>query len=66
MNISNLETMDINLLFSIVNMKLRNEYADLTDLCESLGLDKYRLKQRLSAAGFSYSTQLRRFNRLAD
>ncbi len=63
MSINNMETMDINLLFSIVNMKLRNDFADLDDLCLGMDLDREALQSRLKTAGFEYASHLKRFNK---
>ena len=52
---------DINMLFSFVNMKLRDEYEDLDEFCRSLDVDKAWLIGRLAAAGFEYNEQQRRF-----
>ncbi len=61
MNITNIERMDANLLYSIVNMKLRNEFSDLEDLCLSMDIDRGNLVSRLASAGFNYSPSLSRF-----
>ena len=49
------------MLLSMVNMKLRDEYADLDDLCASLDIDREALVSRLAEAGFSYSPALNQF-----
>ena len=36
----NFETKDIMLLYSLVNMKLRDEFSDLDDLVNYYGVDK--------------------------
>lgn len=61
MSLSNIERMDVNLLYSIVNMKLRNDYNDLEDLCLSMDIDRGQLLSRLESAGFCYSSSLARF-----
>lgn len=45
---------DPNMLVSLVNMKLRDEFPDLADFCLSLGVDETDLKQRLADAGYHY------------
>ena len=42
------------LLYSYVNLKLRDEYPSLDALCEDLELDRAILEEKLSAAGFAY------------
>lgn len=61
MNLTNIERMDVNLLYSIVNMKLRNDYKGLEDLCLSMDIDRGALESRLESAGFSYCRDLSRF-----
>lgn len=48
-------------LLSVVNMKLRDEYASLEELCEDLELDRNELEERLRAAGFVYDPARRAF-----
>ena len=49
------------MLLSVVNMKLRDEYSDLDDLCASLGIDKSELEKKLGSAGFSYVKEQNQF-----
>ena len=42
------------MLYSYVNLKLRDEYPTLDALCEDLELDRAALEEKLSAAGFAY------------
>ena len=50
------------MLFSFVNMKLRDEFGgDLDELCGSLDVDKQWLINRLASAGFESSAQQKRF-----
>ena len=42
------------MLYSYVNLKLRDEYPSLDALCEDLELDRAILEEKLSAAGFAY------------
>lgn len=53
--------MDVFILFSCVNMKLRDEYPSLTELCKSLDLDMDILKDRLKQAGFEYDEAQNQF-----
>ncbi len=52
---------DPMLLLSVVNMKLRDEYGSLEELCEDLELDKNELEEKLSALGFVYDETQKRF-----
>lgn len=45
------------LLFSVVNLKLRDFYSGLDALCEDLDIKKEELVNRLSEAGFSYDEE---------
>lgn len=49
------------MLYSMINMKLRDEYPTLDELCASMGIDRAELEQRLSDAGFSYDAANNRF-----
>ena len=42
------------MLYSYVNLKLRDEYPTLDALCEDLELDRAALEEKLSSAGFAY------------
>lgn len=52
---------DPYMLLSVVNMKLRDDYASLDDLCRGLDVDKDDLIGRLAAAGFEYDPVANRF-----
>lgn len=49
------------MLMSFVNMKLRDEFASLDELCLTLGIERTQLEQRLGAAGFEYSKENNKF-----
>jgi hypothetical protein len=61
MNPDNLPTMDANLLLSIVNMKLRNDFASLQDLSRYYDLDAAVIEQKLAMIGYRYSAQQNQF-----
>lgn len=61
MDLSNYLTMDINILFSIINMKLRDEEGDLQALCQRYQLDSAQLSQRLADKGWHYNASLNQF-----
>lgn len=52
---------DPAMLMSVVNMKLRDEYGSLEDLCGSYGIDIETLKETLKAAGFDWMPESRQF-----
>lgn len=54
-------TDDPIMLMSILNMKLRDEYGNLSLLCEDLGYDEDALREKLAAAGYVYSEQANQF-----
>lgn len=43
------------MLYSMINMKLRDEYSSLDTLCEDMDVNRKDLEQELAAAGFEYS-----------
>ena len=49
------------MLVSFVNMKLRDEYASLTELCDDLSLNETELIQQMRQAGYEYNEEGRRF-----
>ncbi len=49
------------MLFSFVNMKLRDEYPSLDELCRSMDVDKDSLCKKLAEAGFEYSQEHNKF-----
>lgn len=52
---------DPYILLSFVNMKLRDEFADLDSLCKSLDIDRKALEEKLGAAGFEYDPSTNQF-----
>lgn len=49
------------MLYSYINMKLRDGYDSLDSLCEDLGLDMGEIIDRLGAEGYYYDEELNRF-----
>lgn len=54
-------TMDVHILMSIVNMKLRDEFSSLSSLCARFELNEQSLIDRLATAGFSYVSAQNQF-----
>lgn len=52
---------DPMMLFSVINMKLRDYYRSLDELCEDLNVDKQELIDKLAAYGFEYSEENNKF-----
>lgn len=52
---------DPMMLLSAVNMKLRDTYASLDELCEDMDVNKEVLVKKLADAGFEYSEENNRF-----
>ena len=52
---------DPMMLLSWVNMKLRDFYPSLDNLCEDLEIDKNELVGKLASAGFEYNCELNKF-----
>lgn len=66
MDLSNYRHMDPNLLYSLINTKLRNDYEDLDDLTRSLDIDREELEERLAKAGFIYHADQNQFRLRAE
>lgn len=49
------------MLLSFVNMKLRDEYADLDDLCQDFAVEKELVIEKLQSVGYVYSEDRRQF-----
>ncbi len=52
---------DPMMLFSVINMKLRDQYASLDELCEDMDVNKEELVAKLAAFGFEYSEENNKF-----
>lgn len=49
------------MLLSFVNMKLRDFYANLEELCQDLGADKQEVMDKLSSIGYQYDAERNQF-----
>lgn len=49
------------MLMSFVNMKLRDEFASLDELCASLGVERAEIEVKLWSAGFEYNAEANKF-----
>ena len=52
---------DPMMLFSTVNMYLRDRYESLDELCADLDIDRKTLEEKLGAVGFEYSPDHNKF-----
>jgi len=52
---------DINMLFSFINMKLRDEYSSLDELCNTMDIEKKWLIEQLETGGFEYNENQNKF-----
>lgn len=52
---------DPMMLYSTVNMKLRDEYDSLDALCDDMNVDRKELEQTLAQAGFEYNAEQNKF-----
>lgn len=49
------------MLLSFINMKLRDFYPSLDELCADLDLNVNDVSEKLASAGFNYDEKLNRF-----
>lgn len=49
------------MLLSFVNMKLRDQYASLDDLCDDLNVLSVELEEKLGEIGYFYNVKENRF-----
>ena len=52
---------DPMILFSFINMKLRDEFSSLDELCDTLGIERKLLEDKLASVGFEYSAENNKF-----
>ncbi len=52
---------DPMMLFSVINMKLRDTYTSLDTLCDDLQVNKAMLLRKLGESGFEYSAEHNKF-----
>lgn len=56
-----IKNMDPNILLSIMNTKLRDQYASLDILCYDLDLTKEYIVNRLKDIGYNYNEEKNQF-----
>ncbi|MBS7364721.1 MAG: DUF4250 domain-containing protein [Paludibacteraceae bacterium] len=52
---------DPMMLLSFLNMKLRDFYSNLDELCNALDLDKEEIVKKMTDAGFEYNETQNKF-----
>ncbi|MCQ2206938.1 MAG: DUF4250 domain-containing protein [Paludibacteraceae bacterium] len=52
---------DVMMLFSFINMKLRDEFSSLDELCGAMNVDRQFIEDKLKTAGFEYNEQQNKF-----
>ncbi|MDR2879257.1 MAG: DUF4250 domain-containing protein [Fusobacteriales bacterium] len=60
-----IEKTDINILLSIVNMKLRDDFSGLDDFSAYYGIKKEELEKRLKKHGYEYLVSNKQFMKKA-
>lgn len=61
LNNDSIRTMDVNILLSILNMKLRDNYSSLQNLCDDMGIEESILVKRLEKLGYTYEVNNNQF-----
>lgn len=57
---------DNDMLYSMINMKLRDQYESLDELCDCEDIDPAMLLVRLNAAGYQYDEAHNKFSPMLD
>ena len=52
---------DPMMLFSFINLKLRDYYSSLDDLCTDMDIDKKYLIYKMKSVGFEYNPMQNKF-----
>ena len=64
MDLKNFKFMDVNILFGIINMKLRDEFESLDDLISYFDISREGLIERLKENGFYFHEETNQFRRV--
>lgn len=49
------------MLLSMINMKLRDQYSSIDELCDDMDEDKSEIDKKLEAAGFTYDKETNQY-----
>lgn len=52
---------DSNMLLSYVNLKLRDFYTSLDDMCDDMDVSKAEIEEKLQKIGYNYDSQRNQF-----
>jgi len=63
MEVNSKEIIDPNILLSLVNMKLRDQYASLDILCYDLDMTKENIVNTLKTIGYNYNETENQFKK---
>jgi hypothetical protein len=61
MNRDSLLSMDPNILLSIINLKLRDNFSSIEELCEDVGITEGEIAQKLESTGRTYNRETNQF-----
>lgn len=53
---------DPNMLLSYVNLKLRDFYSSLDDMCDDMDVSKAEIEEKLKTIGYNYDSQQNQFS----
>ena len=53
--------MDVNILVSMINMKIRDYYGTLEAYCEDNNIENSVVIEKLSTGGFEYNKEINQF-----
>ena len=53
--------MDPNILLSVINMKLRDEFSTLEDYCSYMDLELDKVNEKFSQIGYKYDEKSNQF-----
>ncbi|MDY2980020.1 MULTISPECIES: DUF4250 domain-containing protein [Fusobacterium] len=57
----NFLSMDINIAYSMINMKLRDFYSSLDDMCDDMDISKSDILEHFEKNGFIYNENTNQF-----
>ena len=55
---------DINMMLSLLNMKLRDEFSDLERLVDYYSADKNVILKRMEENGYFYNNEINQFKKI--
>lgn len=54
-------SMNPYMLLSLINTELRDEYEDLTRLCDDYNIDEQEIIHKLKSIGYDYNKEINQF-----